>query len=101
MAIIPEIVRPLVQPMADAFTRPTFKRFFTLMAAAVLNTGRRTVSNLLRTAGGLAAGHPSSYHSVSSRRQWSTWPLARALTGSTLRRSAPDEPVPLAGDDTV
>ena len=58
MTSIPELLRPLVQPMADAFTRPTFKRFFTLMAAAVLNTGRRTVSNLLRTAGGL--GHRPS-----------------------------------------
>jgi hypothetical protein len=101
MAGIPELIRPLVQPMADAFTRPTFKRFFTLMAAAVLNTGRRTVSNLLRTAGGLATGHPSSYHSVFSRRRWSTWTLARALTDTILRRFAPDGPIPLAGDDTV
>jgi hypothetical protein len=101
MTIIPELLRPLVQPMADAFTRPTFKRFLTLMAAAVLNTGRRTVSNLLRTAGGLATGHPSSYHSVFSRRRWSPWALARALTGILLRRFAPDEPIPLAGDDTV
>jgi hypothetical protein len=101
MASIPELIRPLVQPMADAFTRPTFKRFFTLMAAAVLNTGRRTVSNLLRTAGGLATGHPSSYHSVFSRRRWSTWTLARTLAGAILRRFALDGPIPLAGDDTV
>ena len=101
MTIIPEPLRPLVQPMAEAFTRPTFKRFLTLMAAAVLNTGRRTVANLLRTAGGLATGHPSSYHSVFSRRRWSTWALARALTGTLLRRFAPGDPVPLAGDDTV
>ena len=101
MSILPELVRPLVQPMADAFTRPTFKRFLTLMAAAILNTGRRTVSNLLRTAGALASGHPSSYHSVFSRRRWSTWTLAHALTGILLHRFAPDEPVPLAGDDTV
>ena len=101
MTIIPELVRSLVQPMADAFTRPTFKRFFTLMAAAILGTGRRTVSNLLRTAGGLATGHPSSYHSVFSRRRWSTWALAHALTGLLTRRFAPGEPIPLAGDDTV
>jgi hypothetical protein len=101
MSSIPELIRPLVQPIADAFTRPTFKRFFTLMAAAILNTGRRTVSNLLRTAGELASGHPSSYHSVFSRRRWSTWALARALTGTILRRFAPGEPIPLAGDDTV
>jgi hypothetical protein len=93
LTIIPELVRSLVQPMADAFTRPTFKRFFTLMAAAILGTGRRTVSNLLRTAGGLATGHPSSYHSVFSRRRWSTWVLTR--------RFAPGEPIPLACDDTV
>jgi hypothetical protein len=101
VTIIPELVRSLVQPMADAFTRPTFKRFFTLMAAAILGTGRRTVSNLLRTAGGPATGHPSSYHSVFSRRRWSTWVLARALAGILTRRFAPGEPIPLAGDDTV
>src|SRR5439155_21733492 len=38
---------------------------------------------------------------VFSRRRWSTWTLARALTGIILRRFAPGEPVPLAGDDTV
>src|SRR4051794_1179275 len=101
MSILPEPLRPLVQPMAEAFTRPTFKRFLSLMAAAVLCTGRRTVSNLLRTAGGLATGHPSSYHSVFSRRRWSPWTLARALIGTLLLRFAPDEPIPLAGDDTV
>jgi hypothetical protein len=101
MTIIPEPVRTLIQPMADAFTRPTFKRFLTLMAAAILGTGRRTVSNLLRIAGGLAPGHPSSYHSVFSRRRWSPWTLARALTTRILRRFAPDDPIPLAGDDTV
>jgi hypothetical protein len=101
MSIIPEPLRSLIQPMAESFTRPTFKRFLTLMGAAVLNTGRRTVSNLLRTAGALAPGDPSSYHSVFSRRRWSTWSLARVLAGTVLRRFAPDQLVPLAGDDAV
>ena len=34
MAIIPVIAQPLVQGFTSAFTRPTFKRFFTLMAGA-------------------------------------------------------------------
>jgi hypothetical protein len=71
------------------------------MAGAVLTTGRRTVSNLLRTVRGLAHGHPSSSHRVFSRRRWSTAALARVLAGILLRRWAADEPVPLAGDDTV
>jgi DDE superfamily endonuclease len=101
MAIIPDLLRSLIRPLGHAFTRPTFTRFTTLMAAAVLTTGRRTVSNLLRTVGGLAPGHPSSYHRVFSRRRWSTWTMARGLAGLLLRRFAPGEPVPLAGDDTV
>ena len=101
MAIIPDFLRRLIQPFARAFTRPTFQCFTILMAGAVLTTGRRTVSNLLRTVRGLAPGHPSSYHRVFSRRRWSTWTLARALAGIILRRFAHNEPVPLAGDDTV
>jgi DDE superfamily endonuclease len=95
------IISDLLCPFATAFTRPTFRRFATLMAGAVLTTGRRTVANLLRTLRGLAPGHPSSYHRVFSRRRWSTWALARALTGILLRRFASEEPIPLAGDDTV
>jgi hypothetical protein len=101
MAILPNLLRRVIRPFAGAFTRPSFKRFVTLMAGAVLTTGRRTVSNLLRTVRGLAPGHPSSYHRVFSRRRWSTWTLARALARLLLRRFAADVPVPLAGDDTV
>jgi DDE superfamily endonuclease len=101
MAILPDFLRRLIRPFAGSFTRPTFKRFTLLMASAVLTTGRRTVSNLLRTTRGLAPGHPSSYHRVFSRRRWSTWTLAHALARILLRRFAHDEPVPLAGDDTV
>src|SRR2546425_10142177 len=101
MAILPELARPLVQIFAPAFTRPTFKRFLTLMAGAILSTGRRTITNLLRAVRGLAPGHATSYHRVFSHRRWSTWTLARALAGTILRRWAADRPVPLAGDDTV
>jgi hypothetical protein len=101
MAIIPDLLRSLIHPLGHAFTRPTFTRFTTLMVGAVLTTGRRTVSNLLRTVRGLAPGHPSSYHRVFSRRRWSTWTLARGLAGLLLQRFAPEESVPLAGDDTV
>src|SRR6266496_1420835 len=101
MSILPKAARPLLHAFAGAFTPPTFKRFFTLMLGAVLTTGRRTITNLLRAVGGLAPGHPSSYHRVFSRRRWSLWTLARVLAGTILRRFAHDEPVPLAGDDTV
>jgi hypothetical protein len=38
-----------MQELAGAFTRPTLQRFTVLLFAAILTTGRRTVTNLLRT----------------------------------------------------
>jgi len=101
MRSIPRAAEPLTREFAEAFTQPTHSRFIVLLFAAVLTTGRRTVTNLLRTVQTLAPGHPSSYHRVLSLRRWSSWRLARALTGFILRRWVPQGPVRLAGDDTV
>jgi hypothetical protein len=101
MRSIPRAAEPLIQQFAPAFTRPTYQRFVVLLFAAILTTGRRTVTNLLRTVQSLAPGHPSSYHRVFSERRWSGWPLARALAGFILRRWVPAGFVCLAGDETV
>jgi len=101
MHSIPRAAEPLLQEFATAFTRPTYQRFVVLLLAAILTTGRRTVTNLLRTVGHLAPGHPTSYHRVFCRRRWSGWCLARALAGFLLRRWVPEGPVYLCGDDTV
>lgn len=101
MFSIPKAAEPLIREFEGAFTRPTFRRFVILLLAGILTTGRRTVSNLLRTVSALAPGHPSSYHRVLSKRRWSSWGLARALAGSILRHWVPEGPVPLCGDETV
>ena len=62
--ILPPEAHPLVQVLALHFTSPTYQRFSTLLAAAVLTTGRRTVANLLRTLRHLAPGHRTSYQRV-------------------------------------
>jgi hypothetical protein len=101
MLVIPDFAQPVLSAFAPVFYHPTYLRFTVLLLAAVLTTGRRTVADLLRTAAGLAPGHPSSYHRVLSRRRWSSLRLARILAGIILDRWAPDGPVYLAGDDTV
>jgi len=98
---VPRRAWPLLDEFAGAFTRPTFLRFVVLLMAALVTTGCRTVSNLLRTVHGLAAGHPSSYHRVFSQRRWSSWSLARGLAGYILKHWLAEGPVGLAGDDTV
>lgn len=82
------------------FTEPTYRRFVTLLPAAVLNTGRRTVANL-RTLGGLAPGHRTNDQRVLALAPWSALDLGCTLAGFLLRHLVPDGPVVLVGDDTV
>src|SRR4051794_34685693 len=100
MSLPPEAL-PLLQALAPAFTRPTSARFVTLLGAAILTTGRRTVANLLRTAAPLTRGHPASYRRVLSAASWSAMKLACGLCRLVLTLVPADGPIPLAGDDTV
>src|SRR5947209_15142785 len=74
---------PLLALFAPAFTPATFARVHLLAIAAILTTGRRTVSNLWRLVGHLGDGDPSSYHRVLSAAHWSGLRLA-ALLGRFL-----------------
>ena len=98
---IPACTMPVFTLFQPAFSNPTYHRFLVLVLAAILTTGRRTITNLLRTAGYMAPGHGSSYHRVFSQRRWSAWTLARLLITFLLDQIVPTGPVLLAGDDTV
>lgn len=101
MAILPETPHGFWDDFAPIFTRPTFRRFLTLLGAAILTVGRRTVANLLRTAGSLAAGAASSYRRVFSQARWSPLRLAEALARCVVALLPADAEVVLVGDDTV
>jgi hypothetical protein len=99
--ILPPEAGPLLAALTATFTGPTARRFVTLLVAALLTTGRRTVANLLRTLGPLAPGHRTSYQRVLSRAPWSAVAVGCALAAFILRHLLPDGPVVLVGDDTV
>ena len=98
---LPKPVHAVFEPLAPAFTRPTYHRFVLLALAAILTVGGRTISNLLRCLGALAPGHFSSYHRVLSHRRWFSRTLARQYIAAVLARFAPQGPVEVAGDDSV
>jgi hypothetical protein len=98
---IPAWTTPVLTMFRPAFSTPTYQRFLVLVLAAVLTTGRRTSTNLLRTVRFQASGQVSSSHRVFSQRRWSTSGLARALITLLLDRVVPPGPVLLAGDETV
>jgi DDE superfamily endonuclease len=98
---IPACAMSVLSMFRPVFSTPTYHRFCVLMLAAVLTTGRHTITNLLRTVRYQAHGHVSSYHRVFSQRRWSAWALARVLITFVLDYLVPPGPVLLAGDDTV
>jgi hypothetical protein len=99
--LLPAEAQPLLAAFLPHFTYPTYARFVTLAAAAILTTGRRTVANLLRTVGELAPGHDASYRRVLSAAEWSGLGLGCTLTRFLLDHLVPDGRVDLVGDDTV
>src|SRR3954453_5320095 len=99
--IIPHEAPPVLQAIAPAFTRPTSRRFALLMAAALVCTGRRTIADLLRVAAPLATGHVTSYQRVFSSASWSAMQLACGLSRLVVALLPPDQPIVLAGDETV
>jgi DDE superfamily endonuclease len=98
---VPPCAVPVLTMFRPAFSTPTYHRLLILTLAAVMTTGRRTITNLLRTVQVQAPGHASPYHRVFSRRHWSAWALARALITFLLDHVVPPGSVLLAGDDTV
>jgi hypothetical protein len=98
---IPTFALPVLTMLRPTFSTPTYKRFLVLLLGALLTTGRRTITNILRTVRHQAPGHASSYHRVFSWRRWSTWVMARAVIRFLLDHVVPPGPVLLAGDDTV
>lgn len=98
---IPHDALALLQHFSPVFTQPSYRRFLVLVVAAVLTTGRRTVSNLLRTLGTLAPGDPSSYQRFFSHARWSALALACVLTRLLVKTFYRRGVIYIAGDDTV
>jgi hypothetical protein len=92
---------PVLTRFRPAVSTPPYHWFCLLVRAAVRTTGRRTVTNVLRTGRGKTPGPMSADHRVCSQRRWSAWGLARRLITCLLDHVVPPGPVLLAGDDTV
>jgi hypothetical protein len=101
MSFIPQNVASVFGIFAPCFSEPTFERVVTLALSAILTTGTRTVSNLVRTIESLTEGHPTTYHHVFSKRRWRCWQLSRVLVTFLIARFVPVGTIHLAGDDTT
>lgn len=101
MARIPDAVQTLSASFSRDFAPSVWQRFLSLLIAAVMVQGRRTVWRLIRWSGERSTGHFSSYHRVFSHRHWSSLSLARRLAVAIVGRFVPGGVLELVGDDTV
>lgn len=101
MDSIPKGLWGVFQDWSDGFSKSVWPRFLTLVMAAVLARGRRTVNQLLRLSGEMASGHWSNYHKVLCRRSWSSNWLARCLISQILSQFIDGHQVMLVGDETI
>lgn len=101
MGSIPKGLWVVFQDWSNGFSKPVWPRFVTLLMAAILARGRRTVNQLLRLSGEMANGHWATYHKVLCRRKWSSFWLARCLIAQILSQFIEGNRVRLVVDDTV
>ncbi len=83
------------------FTRPRFHRVVALFGSAILNTGRRTVANIFRTAAPLVRGHRTTYQRVLSSAEWTSLRLTCQVRRLVLALIPADQAVIVVGDDAV
>lgn len=102
MIRVPHHFKPLLDDLSASFGRPqTARRFILFFAAAIVVTGDRTVSAVLRLLALIQPLNPSTYHRLFSHRRWSSKSLAKVITKFVLDRFVPDGPVKVVGDETV
>jgi hypothetical protein len=102
MIRVPRDFKPLLENLSASFRRPqTARRFVLFFAAAVIVTGDRTVSAVLRLIALLEPVNPSTFHRLFSHRRWSSDTLAKIITAFILERFAPKGVVKVIGDETV
>jgi hypothetical protein len=86
---------------APLFSKRVWRSVPVLMAGALLATGRRTVTAVLRVMGLSHSGHFQTYHRVLNRAVWSSRAASRCLLRLLVERFAPTGPVLLGLDDTI
>ena len=102
MIRVPRDFKPLLKDLTSSFARPaTARRLIYFFASALIVTGDRTVSSILRLVALLEPVNPSTFHRLFSHRRWSSNTLARIIIAFILDRFVPTGCIRLAGDETV
>jgi DDE superfamily endonuclease len=101
MPTLPAEFTKLVEVFSSLFSRRVWRLVPVLLAGAILATGRRTVTALLRIMGLDQERQFQTFHRVLNRASWSSLAASRRLLLALVRAFVPHGPVVLGMDDTI
>lgn len=101
MSTLPTGFAHLILAFAPLFSKPVFQSVQILLTGAILATGKRTVTAVLRVMGLDQQTHFQTYHRVLNRTVWSSLAASRILLSLLVHTFAPDGPLIFGLDDTI
>ena len=101
MPTLPSDYLTLIQTFAPLFSHSIWGLAQVLVTGAILATGSRTVTAVLRIMGLSAEVHFQNYHRVLNRAVWASLQASGLLLGLLVATFAPTGPVIIGIDDTI
>lgn len=101
MSTLPTGFAHLIVAFAPLFSKRVFQSVQVLLTGAILATGKRTVTAVLRVMGRDQQTHFQTYHRVLNRAVWSSLAASRILLSLLVRTFAPEGPLLFGVDDTI
>ena len=93
MSTLPTRFAHLILAFAPLFSQRVFPSVQVLLTGAILATGKRTVTAVLRVMGLDQHTHFQTYHRVLNRAVWSSLAASRILLSLLVRTFAPQGPL--------
>jgi DDE superfamily endonuclease len=101
MSTLPTEFVHLTTVFAPMFSQPVFQSVQVLLAGAILATGKRTVTAVLRVMGLAQEARFQTFHRVLNRARWSMLAVSRRLLFALIDAFLPHGPLAMGLDDTI
>jgi DDE superfamily endonuclease len=98
---VPVTLTRLIVKVMPLFSKRVWEHAQALLVGALLATGQRTVTAVLRVMGLSHEPHLQDYHRVLNRARWSSLAGARVLLAMVVRTFVAEGPVVIGVDDTL
>lgn len=98
---IPVEIIAIIGMFEKEFSKPIYEHVKVLIVGAILATGKRTITSILRVTGKAQETNFTNYHRVLNRAKYSSLKLAKILLIMIVEAFGGDEPLVFGIDETI